>query len=558
MGKPKRTNASVMKDIRDYIKNYRKVILVSVVAMLICYGFLVFSGNIRIDTEELINEPGSKLGWLTIGRFSLALFKDLLGLGTHSVIKSGFFFFLFFALGTILLAAAIYHFSGKKAYPYWVFMLLYMTSNIWSFQIYFSVQQAEVACAMFLLVIAAILMFEAFFEKNGLTCVWRIVIAVPVVALGLGAYQALAAYYIAVCVMLFLAYMDNEQVLRNDDEQERKRINRKLVGGVAGLIATFGIAYVSYNFVANKWFMTTAGYMEGQMGWGKYAFVDCVKNVLRTVKNVLIGIGPRNFSFYTIGVLLSLLLIVLWMRSKSGVHKDFAFWLRILALVAFMATPFLMTIYMGEMLVTRSQFALPVVAAFLGMYTLDGISNYMLRRAERCDGVSRACQVRKIVLAVCRVCVVLVIVGQVVYNFRLAATDEKRYANDVAMTEELVEMLLEANEGEFPSQPIVFVGYQEPELDEWCRRTEMYGWSFYGWDYSPENPTGPTHRIAGFVQVHTGYVVNEGVSEEDKELAIEVAGGLNDFPSENSFVIMDELVVVRLSAVSEGETLDWW
>lgn len=558
MGKPRRTNASMMRDIKDYIKSYWKVILVSVVAMLLCYGFLVFSGNIRIDTEELLNEPGSKLGWLTIGRFGLAFLKDLLGLGTHSVIKSGLFFFLFFALGAILLTAAVYHFSGEKAYPYWVFLLLYMTSNIWSFQIYFSVQQAEVACAMLLLVIAAILMFGAFFEASGVARVWQIVIAIPLLVLGLGAYQAVAAYYIAICVMLFLAYLEREEVWENADEQERKQNNRKLVGGIVGLIGTFGLAYVSYSLIANKWFMTTAGYMEDQMGWGKYAVIDCVKNVLRTVKNTLVGIGPRNFSFYAIGVLLSVVLAVLWIKEKRGMRKEFAFWIRILALIAFMVTPFLMTIYMGEMLVTRSQFALPVVAAFLGMYALDGISKYIVQKAECQSEEEGTSQMRKFVLPVCYVCVILVIVGQVVYNFRLVATDEKRYANDVAMTEELVERLLEANDGEFPSQPIVFVGYQESEPDAWCRRTEMYGWSFYGWDYSPENPTGPTHRIAGFVQVHTGYVVNEDVSEADKRLAVEIAGALDDFPSENSFVITDELLVVRLSEISEGETLDWW
>lgn len=126
--------------------------------MLICFGYLVFCGNIRIDTEELINHPGSSLGWLAIGRWELAWLKHLLGLGTHQVIKSGILFFLFFWLGANLLTFGIYERSGKKKSRYWIFLLLYVTSNIWCYQIYFSLQQAEVAFAMLLLIEAAFLM----------------------------------------------------------------------------------------------------------------------------------------------------------------------------------------------------------------------------------------------------------------------------------------------------------------------------------------------------------------------------------------------------------------
>ena len=86
----------VMRDLRDYVRKYWGLLAASMAAMLICFGYLVFCGNIRIDTEELINHPGSSLGWLAIGRWELAWLKHLLGLGTHQVIKSGILFFLFF------------------------------------------------------------------------------------------------------------------------------------------------------------------------------------------------------------------------------------------------------------------------------------------------------------------------------------------------------------------------------------------------------------------------------------------------------------------------------
>ena len=148
----------VMRDLHDYVRKYWGLLAASMAAMLICFGCLVFCGNIRIDTEELINHPGSSLGWLAIGRWELAWLKRLLGLGTHQVIKSGVLFFLFFWLGANFLTFGIYERSGKKKSRYWIFLLLYATSNIWCYQIYFSLQQAEVALAMLLLIAAAFLM----------------------------------------------------------------------------------------------------------------------------------------------------------------------------------------------------------------------------------------------------------------------------------------------------------------------------------------------------------------------------------------------------------------
>lgn len=543
-----------INDMCDYAKKYGKLILMSVVAAVVCYGFLVFSTNIRIDTEELINHPGTKLGWLTIGRFGLAFLKDALGLGSHNVVKSGILFFVFFLLGANLLCYAIWHFSGKRDYPYWVFLLLYVTSNIWSYQIYFSVQQAEVACAMFLLVVAAICSMQACFEKKGIASVRRMLVALALLVLGFGVYQALAVYYVAVCLVLFLAWMEGHTI--ETDGTVAEYLHR-VFGGAAGLLVTFGAAYVIYSEIAKKWFMATSDYMGDQMGWGKYAVIDCVKNVLRTVKNLVLGIGPRNFSFYTAGVLLvGIVVITVWQRRrKSGRKPDLQVGLKILALIGLAVSPFLMTLYMGEMLVTRSQFALPVAASFLGMYGIDG-----LRRLADCADAKadRERQMMRFLTKAGMVCVVLTILWQSAYNLRLAYTDNQRFASDAAKTEQLLEKLQEANDGEMPTQPVVFVGYQEAELPDWCRRTEMYGWSFYGWDYSEENPTGPTHRIIGFVQAYTGVELNENANEEQKQLALELADALSDFPSDDSIAVTDEVVVVRLSEICRRAESDWW
>lgn len=544
----------VMRDMRDYVKKYKGLIVLSVAAEILCFGFLVFSSNIRIDTEELINQPGTTVGWLTIGRYSLALFKRLLGLSVHRPVWSGFLCLLFFGVGANVLTFALYHFSGKREkYPYWVFLLLYVTSNIWSYQFYFSLQQAEVSCAMLLLVVAALLSMRACFLEKGKANLLRILLSICFLVLGLGAYQALAAYYVVICMALFLVMLDGQSFSFGKSEPVvRKRQDRQLLLGIGKLMIQFIIAYAVYHVIANTWFMSSAAYLEGQRGWGRLPLTECVKNVLRTAKNVLLGYGPRNFSFFTAGALLAVIgVILVWRKSKrdDSPQKGLRLVLFYLALLGVLATPFLMTIYMGEMLVTRSQFALPVAAAFLGMYGTAELGKLPGGEKEKR---------KKWIMRGCQFCVLAAILIQTGYDLRLTYTDEMRYRQDAARTEALLGALQEANGGVLPEQPVIFVGYQKAELGSWCRRTEMYGWSFYEWDYSIANPTGATYRILGFVQAYTGNVLNENATEEEKAAAVELAETMPDFPQDGSVVITEDFAVVRLSEIEERMDNDWW
>lgn len=527
----------VMRDLRDYVRKYWGLLAASMAAMLICFGYLVFCGNIRIDTEELINHPGSSLGWLAIGRWELAWLKHLLGLGTHQVIKSGILFFLFFWLGANLLTFGIYERSGKKKSRYWIFLLLYVTSNIWCYQIYFSLQQAEVAFAMLLLIEAAFLMSGI--GTGTVTNLLRAFAAGVLLFIGLGSYQALAVYYIAVCLVFFLAELTAER--------EQGGYLRQILW----MIVHFGVVYLCYHCYMST-FLVSSDYMESQMGWGRLPALACIKNVLRTLKNLLLGHGPRNFSFYGCGVVLLLVLAgsVLACRKKQELpweKKKIRY--SLLGLAGLVLAPLLLTAYMGEMIVTRSQFALPVAGAFLGMYVTE-------RLAELWNGRDRG--ISYWLLFVCKMCVCLTIAIQAGYDLRLAVTDEIRCREDEQKTQLLLERLAQTDGDGLPQLPVVFVGYQETELPEWCRRTEMYGWSFYGWDYSMENPTGATHRICGFVQAYTGNVLREDATEEQKRHAVELAGQMKDFPEEGSVLVTEDCVVVRLSDITEQMRTDWW
>lgn len=527
---------------KRFVHRYGKLMLLSAAAAVVCFGFQAFNGNIRIDTEELVNAPGSTLGWLYIGRYGLVLLKRILGLTVHQVIKSGILMLLFFILGGVLATYGCYHFSGEKEeYPYWLFLLLYITSNIWSFQFYFSLQQAEIALAMMLLIAAAIGMCHCCLEKNGkqkgrrLRLLWFLAAGVFLV-LGLASYQAMAVFYIAFCTIFFLLH-----ILRV--AEEGKENGQNLWAGVALIIVHFCFFYAVYTVIADTWFMAAGDYMEGQRNWGTQPVIECVKNILRVARNQLYTVGPRNFSFYTIGIPLTIYAVVKTVKQKRFQRKQNLV-LFVAAMLLLLASPFLMTVYSGAMLVTRTQFALPEAAAFLAMYGLwmlekDGGKNSIWANIVRILGIAVLCL-------------------QIGYNLRLHEADRLRYAHDTKLAETVVSALQESVGGELAELPVLFVGYRKPELGWFGRRSEMYGWSFFEWDYSKDNPTGATHRIDGFIKAYTGVSLNGRYTGQMQREAAELSEAMGVFPMENSICKTEEFVVVKLSETEERTDIDWW
>lgn len=543
----------------EYIKKHYRLILMSVFAALVCFGYQAFNSNIRIDTEELINHPGSTLGWLTIGRFGLVLLKRMLGLGVHRTIKSGILMLLFFILGGNVLTYGCYYFSGKKdGKPYWIFTLLYMTSNIWSFQFYFSLQQAEVAFAMLLMAVTGFFMCDLCFcekykENRSGKDLCKLFLSTVFIVLALGTYQALAVYYIAVCVMFFLLFF-----WQVNGKREKCGIR------IIFLVAHFGISYLIYRGIAGTWFMAAGDYMEGQSNWGSEPAAECVKNVLRVVKNQLLTVGPRNFSFYVIGVLLAFYVIwIAWTRRTESGRAGF--WIFAAGMIFMLITPFLMTIYAGAMLVTRTQFALPVVAAFLAMFGVMILKEQQISdvRPEKQERDRKMCRWLQVMGNVVILLVIAVTGGQVCYNIRMHSADQVRYEQDALLADQITDALKREipgvdAEGDPVDKKVVFIGYRQPQLNSWNHRTEMYGWSFFEWDYTREHPAGATHRIAGFLEAHNGVHLDDGYSEEMEYKAAALSEDMTVFPAEGSIVEEKDLVVVKLSEITERPAVDWW
>ena len=330
------------------------------------------------------------------------------------------------------------------------------------------------------------------------------------------------------------------------------------------LAAHFGISYLIYRGIAGTWFMAAGDYMEGQSNWGSEPAAECVKNVLRVVKNQLLTVGPRNFSFYVIGVLLAFYVIWIAWTRRTEIGRA-GFWIFAAGMIFMLITPFFMTIYAGAMLVTRTQFALPVVAAFLAMFGVMILKEQQISdvRPEKQERDRKMCRWLQVMGNVVILLVIAVTGGQVCYNIRMHSADQVRCEQDALLADQITDALKSEipgvdAEGDPVDKKVVFIGYRQPQLNSWNRRTEMYGWSFFEWDYTREHPAGATHRIAGFLEAHNGVHLDDGYSEEMEYKAAARSEDMTVFPAEGSIVEEKDLVVVKLSEITERPAVDWW
>ncbi len=519
--------------IYRFLKRYYKTLLLVDTLIILCYAHLVLCGNIRIDTEVLINNPGYSMGWDSFGRYGLVFLKHILGLSTHHTVKSGILFLIFFTLQANVLLFSIFYFSGEdEKYPYWMFGALYCTAVTWYIQAYFSLQQAEIACAMLMVAVAAFLAVKAAFLDQrylgGFLAAWVLLQS------GFSTYQAFVAFYIAICISLFLVHIWK---IWNCCGAYDEKQNQKTVLGIVRLIVHFLISYGMYYLIMNRWF-NTSGYVNNQSAWGKEPILDCFMSIIKAIVKVVIMWGPQNFSFYTAGACMLLIIaVIVW---KDGVlHHQFRTILFSLTLLGLMITPFLLNIYTGSMGVSRAQFALPVVAAFMAAFSVCALKQLKPMWKKTLRGITAL--------------VVFFICGQIALCVNMALTDDIRNEYDLRKAELVVEELLDVCDDCYPEKPVAFVGKQEADLPCWCLRAEMYGMSFFEWDYSPEHPMEAGFRIRGLIQAHTGIRLNGNLTELQSQKAEELAEGMTDFPEEGSVLALDDMIIVRLSEIEKAD-----
>lgn len=491
---------------KQFIITHKRDLFLNAILCLLCYGHIIFSQTVQIDTEHVINHPGVSMQWETIGRMGLLYTKKLLGLLEYNPYMAG----AVFVGGFILLGSMVmffcWHFSNENEnYPYAFLGMLFSTCPVWMTQFYFGLQRAEVVFGMIYATISVFCLCEILFMKH--RQIYWYILYVFFGIWSFASYQGCVTFYITLCITAYLL-----DILKDADKSWGEYLKN-----IIGLIAGLGIVYIFYNFIV-RWKMVNSYYMSELIMWGKIPIQESLARIIDYMKCMLNWYTANYISAYPLGcVCLMILFIIFCVTKKKNCIMLF------LGMFGLMLSPFLMSIYIGDRAVDRTQFAQPLVSAVACVLLWGYISKD-----------NKLVWIKRFSMLV-SVAIIWISVSTI---FRVEYTEDIRYQEDRMVAENIANDLYEIDGAK--DLPVVFIGTREIELNNACLQYDMYGMSYFQWDY------GTTWRILGFMET-MGIHLEDGSKYRKK--AVKVSRDMNSYPENGYIAVQDKYVVVKLSDV---------
>ncbi|QWT52512.1 glucosyltransferase domain-containing protein [Eubacterium sp. MSJ-33] len=513
------------KEISVFMREKCWSMLITFLAVVMCYGKHAFSTNIDIDTEELILRGTSNMdGWLQIGRFGGYYSKKFTGGMWHNPYFNGALFLLLFSLGIFLLMFLFWRIEHD--YPVLLFGLLYSVSAIWCFSIYFAMLQVELTIGLLCAIVALHVLYDGLTQcRHKGVIVAEFVLSLPLLVWAFASYQAILVFYLVAGVGMYVTYY------RAQIDKEQTSLKRNLLQ-IVFLLVHFVIGYGFYSLISKKFFSGST-YLTSQISWGQNPFFDVVKNILRVVKATYF-----NDILKLKGLLLPLFALILvdiifvWIKPGKISAKILYMFLQ----AGLVWSPFALIVYVGGDMPYRTKFALALYIAFTGMYLYRNICAFIGRPV-----------VNTIAKSVLMVAICICAFQQASVNLRLWYTDDICNEQNKIVAENIYDHISGLGFGESPEVQVAILGNKQVNLNPACMSgIEMFGISNFRWDYS--SPTGSMIRTQMYLRAYTG-IDYHGISSENVAYAIEKGKDMPMYPADG-YVKYDaekNLILVKLS-----------
>ena len=343
-----------------YCENNILLIFLTFLIIIVSHGYLLFNSNVGIDTEIFLNNPQNNYNWLDIGRFGLIVEKYILNLGFFNMFYAEALAIVFLLLFNIICFYTFYTISGKNnKLLFIIFPLVGLTSPIWAEQFIFYIQIAQISFALVLTILSVLFTYKWILERNWFSCLMGILLLV----LSIGTYQSLVPIYIAFSIFCLLLLFENKEY------SEKKSIFYIIVQ----VISLFAISFVMYEIIL-KITKVDFSYLNGSNFWNiSSSKKEVIFSIINHIKEILLA----RTQFYNYGFLFASIVFVICgivnsihnEKITTKVYKVLYF----LCYLAFLSTPFLMTIYLGQGSVVRAEIYLPLVEAMIIMFAVENM-----------------------------------------------------------------------------------------------------------------------------------------------------------------------------------------
>lgn len=511
-----------------YPPDLLKLFLVAFALSLFCWGYNFFTHNIRVDVEVFINEPGTLQGWLTIGRWGMYPLKLLLGNLHFNPYYAGALFLVLWPTSSVAWLILLEFVGGHRFKGRYFFIASYLLSHWWSYGFYFTNQTAEIAFCMVIIPIATILIFNSvslFEQKKIVPGVTLILASLMMCTICFATYQSLVLATIS-CMAAALFIFTDTLLISKFNSRASTFLKRGLL-----CIGIFLLAFICYSVITSQFFSSTT-YLSDQIRWQTDGIVNCIKAVLRYIRDVLISSALGETGLFSLTLIFSLFFVLHRLfRTNNNAHTKLFF---VISYFVLLASPFLLALYMGSASIPRTQFSVPVVSAVLLLYI-----------CERFPSLNKLGIKEVIAWSFCILATTATVRG-IALTWRNFYTDDIRYQQELSFARKITDDLSNQYGDDLERYPVVFIGKWSAPLNQACEKDDLWGVTLFEQDYMAfGNPAYNTFRINGFLRSALG-VNYLDASPEQQDAAVIAANSMGTYPEESSIQFVDGVIVVNL------------
>lgn len=431
---------------QQYVQKHRWKLLISNILFLFVWSLWIFDIAPRIDTEVMINNPGTSYNWLNIGRQGAVLTSILAGIKWYNpffAVVAGYFLI---CLAGIIFGYVLWRASGKDSLVYPLFSLICFATPIMAEQFYFELQILEIGWAYLLCGLAVAATLFGVIRKDRLMTL----LSVACLVWSYSTYQIFVVIYITLILTCFLILYQKWTI---DEKAEDAPILHLVLESLVVVAAT-----VVLNSVITKLVQHFAGgstYLTSQILWLSQPASVCLNNVKDHLYQGFFGKNVFYSPFYWLFALMSVPVAIC--RLVTSPQKKYGYFY-LLAVCGLQLCPFLLTIAMGVIPSPRAQLAYSLVMACNMIFLLIQPQKHRFTKY--------------LLVLVCTVAVC----GQVNCTMRMVYTDEVRAEEDNRLATEIEMRVVDVSSLD---KPIAFVGVYTPHLNASCMTGEMIGHSAF-------------------------------------------------------------------------------
>jgi hypothetical protein len=514
----------LVNEYRNFINTHLRLLIFNVIITMVVFGIHCISVTTFIDTDTVLTNQGSTLDWVQIGRWGSVLLQKILHLSDYNPYVSMGLGFVFIILFLMTFCFFFYEVSGGKEYPFWVFCLLFLTHPIFACQWFFQLQNAEVSFSIFLIAVSLILVFR-WIKEGKIGCLVPALVFMPI---AFTTYETNYALYICGALFGFLLLPEIKK------GRAGWSICLKLIlTYAAAALVGYGISRIGLDRAYNDAYQTFL--------WGKSP-AEALEHLGRYFKMMLTG---SNYIYgHTYQLLLAAgILYLIFCRDTVREHLKKGGVLRILAVIVFLISAFLLPLVQGQAPTYRHQYTLSFVVGAGVMAVVQAFREQAsVRDAEKTKSLYRKTgEVFGILLVLA---VLAVSITQTEVTLRLWYTDRIRYEQDSAMLNGIMDDMHEAGISE-NGQSIIYVGKWEAPLNAACAKNEdAIGVSYFAYfAKAPYLLSSDGLRKLALIQ---GYNV-KSVTIDQAQAANEMAKKMPCWPDKGYISQGNGFVVVKLS-----------